>query len=224
MTRPRRLQVHLAIENAGFLPLFTHGDPDVATAITAACAAGGASVVEFTNRGDRALSVFRVLSDRRPEIGPDLILGAGSVVDVTTAALFIAAGADFLVSPYFVPGIARLCHGHRIGYLPGAGTSTEIARAEASGVELVKLFPAATLGPDFIRHHLGPCPQSRLVPTGGIDATEAAVSAWISAGAAAVGLGSQLIPSRTITLADIDRLPDRVRAVGRWVEVARGAG
>ena len=221
MSRHRRSQVHHAVEEIGVVPLYYHSDAAVAVDIAAACAAGGARVVEFTNRGDRAISVFQALTERLGESEPGLMLGVGSVVDAATAALFIAAGAEFVVSPYFVGAVARLCHSRRVAYVPGAATPWEVAQAEASGAELVKLFPASILGPDFVRHHLGPSPDSRLIPTGGIAATEEAVTAWIRAGAAAIGLGSQVIPSRSVAPADVDRLPERLRTIRGWVAAAR---
>ena len=119
----------------------------------------------------------------------DVILGVGSVPDAPTAALFIASGANFIVSPSLNPEVARLCNRRKIPYLPGCLTPTEIATAEELGVEICKIFPGNVGGPEFISAVMAPCPWTRLLPTGGVDATEESVNAWIKAGAGCGGHG-----------------------------------
>ena len=127
--------------------------------------------------------------------------GAGSIRDAHAADRFIAAGARFIVGPSFNAEVARLCNGRRIPYLPGCATPTEIVTAEESGVELVKVFPGDSLGPAFVRAIRGPLPETQVVVTGGVAATEASVNEWIGAGAACLGFGSALV-SRAHTAAD----------------------
>ena len=221
MSRVSRCQVYAAVEEAGVIPLFYRPDAATAVDIVTACAAGGATVVEFTNRGDGAHAVFATVLQRIRSQHPSTLLGIGTVADAPTAALYIAIGADFIVSPHFDSAIARLYNRRKIPYMPGVCTPTEIGQAEAGGSEMLKLFPARRLGPEFIRDVLAPSPRTSLIPMGGVSATEACVVAWIRAGAVAVGIGSQLIPSQPSGPADLDRLPERVAEIRRWVADAR---
>ncbi|MCJ7700479.1 MAG: hypothetical protein MUO62_02755, partial [Anaerolineales bacterium] len=159
MARFTRLDVYQAILESGLVPLFYNPDIEVSKRVAAACAAGGARVLEFTNRGDMALDVFRHLSHALAAEGSPLMLGVGSVVDAPTAAMYIAAGADFVVGPMLNPQIAQLCNRRKIPYMPGCATLTEISTAEELGVEIGKIFPGSSVGgPGFIKAVSGPCP------------------------------------------------------------------
>lgn len=224
MARHSRLEVLTEMLRIGAVPLFFDEVPARAAAIVEACSSGGMRVVEFTNRGDRALAVFDALAAQVAAHQPEVVLGIGSVVDAPTAALFIAAGADFVVSPSFNPEVARLCNRRRVAYLPGCATATEIGRAEELGAEIVKVFPGEVLGPAFVRAVLGPSPATRLMPTGGVEATAAGIAQWIDAGAACVGIGSKLI-GRHRGPEDLERITACARDVVCWVAAARdGAG
>ena len=150
-------------------------------------------MIEFTDRGPGAWGTFTALALQAARHDPQAILGAGSIRDPEAADRFIASGARFIVSPSFSPDVARLCNRRRIPYLPGCATPTEIVTAEESGVELVKLFPGDSLGPGFLRAIRGPLPETQVVVTGGVQATEASVGEWIGAGAACLGFGSALV-------------------------------
>ena len=193
MTHSARLDVLLSIVGTGVLPLFYSDDADRAAQITGALREGGARAIEFTDRGPSAWSVFSTLAASVARNDPDAILGAGSIRDPHAADRFIAAGARFIVGPSFNAEVARLCNGRRIPYLPGCATPTEIVTAEESGVELVKVFPGDSLGPAFVRSIRGPLPETQIVVTGGVAATEASVDQWIGAGATCLGFGSALI-------------------------------
>ena len=217
-----RLNVYQAILGSGLVPLFYHPDLQTSLQVAQACAEGGAQVLEFTNRGDFALDVFKGLAKALAEQGSPLILGVGSVVDAPTAALFIAAGANFIVGPIFNPEVARLCNRRKIAYLPGCATLNEISQAEESGVEIVKVFPgSAAGGPGFIKDVLGPCPWTRLLPTGGVDATQESIQSWVKAGACAVGMGSKLITKSAVAAGDYRLIRDNVRQVLAWIAAAR---
>ena len=182
-----RLSVYQTILNSGLVPLFFHSDVEVARQTIAACAEGGAKVVEFTNRGEGALGIFSDMAEKFHHTHPSLILGVGSILDAPTAALFIAQGARFIVAPTFNPEIALLCNRRKIAYIPGCATPTEISKAEEAGAEIVKVFPAS---PETIKAVLGPMPWSRLMPAGGVEATAESVNTWIRAGACGLGVGS----------------------------------
>lgn len=218
MAKFDRLTVYQAFISTGLVPLFYSGDVAEANAIAKAVAEGGSKVLEFTNRGEKALSVFAEIVSANPR----LIVGVGSVLDAPTAALFIAYGANFIVGPVFNLEVARLCNRRKIAYLPGCGSASEISTAEEAGIEIAKVFPGESVGgPGFIKAILGPMPWSRLMPTGGVDATVASISAWIRAGAVAVGMGSNLIRKEWLAARNYDAIGDCTRQCLEWVTAAR---
>jgi 2-dehydro-3-deoxyphosphogluconate aldolase / (4S)-4-hydroxy-2-oxoglutarate aldolase len=222
LARYNRLEVLNAIVDLGLVPLFYQPDLEVAKQIVAACKAGGCRVVEFTNRGDFALHTFTALAQHFAKADPEIILGVGSVVDAPTAAMYIAAGAHFVVSPLLNEEVIRLCNRRKIAYMPGCATVSEISQAEELGVEIIKIFPADTLGgPKFIKNVLGPCPWSRIMPSGGVDATEENIRAWIKAGAACVGMGGNLITKELVAAGDFAAISNKVTQVLAWIKAAR---
>jgi len=224
MPAPDRLAVLRTILEDGAVPTFSAPDAETAFEMVAGCAAGGSGVVEFTNRGEGAYETFVQLARRVAAELPDVILGAGTIIDAPTAALFIAAGARFVVGQSLSEEVARLCNRRRIAYVPGCGTATEIAAAEELGCEIVKLFPAAAYdGPAFVRNLLGPSPGSRVMPTN-VVATEEATRAWIAAGAACLGVAGHLYPADLIASRDRAEIARRTRAFLGWVRDARAAG
>ena len=195
MPRFSRLETLNVTIDTGIVPLFYNGDIETSKKILSACAEGGARAVEFTNRGDRALAIFTELEKFALREYPELILGAGSVTNGATAALYIQEGANFIVAPYFDESTAVLCNGSKVPYMPGCGSLTEIHNAELSGVEICKVFPGGQVGgPGFIKAAKAPCPRSNLMPTGGVSPTEENLTGWFEAGVCCVGLGSKLIP------------------------------
>jgi 2-dehydro-3-deoxyphosphogluconate aldolase/(4S)-4-hydroxy-2-oxoglutarate aldolase len=207
----------------GLIPVFYNADVEVATKIVAACAAGGATVVEFTNRGDFAPQVFLELSKHFTKADPNIILGVGSIVDAPTAAMYIAYGTNFVVGPNSNPEVARLCNRRKIPYVPGCGSATEIAEAEELGSEMVKVFPGKSVGgPDFVKSVLGPCPWTRIMPTGGVDATQESINAWFAAGAACVGIGSKLITKEFVATGNFEGITKKAAQILQWIREARG--
>ncbi len=222
MARFTRMQVLNTILDGGLVPVFYHADVQVAIKVAEACVAGGLRVVEFTNRGDMAPEVFKELSRYLAKEHPDIILGVGSVVDAPTAALYIAYGANFVVGPLLNPEIARLCNRRKIAYSPGCGSATEIAQAEELGVEIVKVFPGKSVGgPGFAKSVLGPCPWTSIMPTGGVDASEASLTEWFQAGVACVGMGSKLVRKEWVAAGDWEAISNQVRQVLGWIQAAR---
>ena len=222
MARFDRLTVYNTALADGLIPLFYHGSPEVALNVAGALAKGGLHLLEFTNRGDFAIEVFSSLVKACAKAYPDLIIGVGSVEDAATAGLFLAHGANFVVGPSFDEGTARLCNRHKIAYLPGAGTVTEIATAEEYGAEIVKLFPGETVGgPDFVKAVLGPRPWSKLLPTGGVSPELENLKGWFGAGVAAVGMGSKLLRSDWIKAGQYDAIQEASAAALALVRQAR---
>lgn len=207
----------------GLVPVFYHGDVDVAMNVVKACVEGGVRLIEFTNRGDRAINVFYELTKRLDKELPEAILGAGTIIDAPTAALYINSGANFIVGPSLNPEVARLCNRRKVLYVPGCGTATEIGEAEELGVEIIKLFPASALGPDFIKDLRGPSPQTLLMPSGGIFLTEGDLSKWVKAGAVAVNMGSALVSKDLIAARKYSEIKESVERCIGWISSARSA-
>ncbi|MGY3087935.1 2-dehydro-3-deoxyphosphogluconate aldolase/(4S)-4-hydroxy-2-oxoglutarate aldolase [Hymenobacter sp. UYAg731] len=174
------------------VPVFYHADAAYTQRILQACYTGGIRVFEFVNRGEKALSVFTELQDFVRDQYPDMILGIGTIYKVAEAEQFIAAGAEFVVQPLATAEVAEVCRAHDIPWLPGAMTPTEIYNASELGAAVVKIFPGNLVGPDYVKALRGPMPHTKLMVTGGVEPTEASLSAWFGAGVNAVGMGSQL--------------------------------
>jgi 2-dehydro-3-deoxyphosphogluconate aldolase/(4S)-4-hydroxy-2-oxoglutarate aldolase len=206
----------------GLVPVFYNPDLAVAKRIVAACRAGGARVIEFTNRGDFAFQVYTELARHVAEAEPDVILGVGSVIDAPTAALYISAGANFVVGPVLNAEVARLCNRRKVAYSPGCGSVSEISDAEELGVEIVKVFPGTQVGgPAFVKAVRGPMPWTRIMPTGGVDATEESIRGWFEAGVACAGMGSKLITKELVARGDFDAISARVAQVLAWIKEVR---
>jgi len=223
MARFSRLEVLNRIVEVGLVPVFYHGDLEVASQVLAACAAGGVTVFEFTNRGDHAIEVFQALERRAAQQTPGLILGAGSIIDEATAALYAAHGANFIVGPSFNERVARFCNRRKIAYLPGCATATEIGTAEEAGVEIVKLFPCDLVGgAEFVKALLGPCPWTRIMPTGIREVTKAGLAEWFKAGIAAAGIGRELLKKEFVEQRDYAAITRRAAEIRQWIQEARG--
>ena len=224
MPRFSRLDVLNRIIEVGLVPIFTHSDAALTCKVVDACAAGGASVFEFTNRGDHAIDVFQTLEAHCRRSQPQVILGVGSIVEASTAALFVARGANYIVSPSFNPCVAEFCNRRKIPYLPGCMTVTEIGNAEASGVEIVKIFPCeAAGGPAFLKALLGPSPWTRALPTGIENATRESLTEWIQAGASALGVGRALFGGNAIEHGDFTVIQHRAQEILGWIQEAKAA-
>ena len=222
MARFKRLEVLNAMVQTGVVPVFYHADIETAVSIVRACADGGACAVEFTNRGDGAPAVFAELVKRFAGERPEVILGAGSIVDAPTAALYLSAGANFIVGPVLNAEVARVCNRRKVAYSPGCGTVSEISAAEELGAEIVKIFPGKEVGgPAFVKNLLGPCPWTSLMPTGGVEATRESLEAWFASGVACVGMGSKLITKEAVAAGDFAGIARNVAQVLAWIRQVR---
>jgi 2-dehydro-3-deoxyphosphogluconate aldolase/(4S)-4-hydroxy-2-oxoglutarate aldolase len=196
----------------GLVPVFYHPSLELAREIAGAGVAGGCPVLEFTNRGDHAWEVFTELERYCARELPELILGVGSVVDPATASLYINCGASFVVGPLLNPEVARACNRRKVPYTPGCGTLSEISQAEELGSEIIKIFPGKEIGgPGFIKAIKGPCPWVSIMVTGGVEPNEASLKGWFDAGAACVGMGSNLITKELLKAADYQGIGANIR-------------
>jgi len=207
MARFTKLQTLSAIQKTGIVPVFYNSDINIAKNVVKACYDGGIRAFEFTNRGDFAHEVFNELVKSLKVDCPDLILGAGTVLDAPTAALYIQLGANFIVSPSFNIEVAKLCNRRGIPYSPGCGSVTEICNAAEAGCDLIKVFPAGSVGgPGFVKSILAPLPWTMLMVTGSVEPTEDNLKSWAASGVTAVGMGSKLFPKEAITSQDWNRI------------------
>ena len=224
MARFPRLKVLTTMQETGMVPVFYHADIAVARDVAAACAAGGCNLLEFTNRGDHAWEVFNELEKFCAKEIPQMILGVGSVVDPGTASLYINNGANFVVGPLLNADVARACNRRKVPYSPGCGSASEISAAEELGVEIVKIFPGKEVGgPGFVKAVRGPCPWVSIMPTGGVDPSEASLKAWFEAGVACVGMGSNLITKEFLKAKDYAGLAAKVAETLALIRQIRGA-
>lgn len=199
MSRFTRIEVALKMKETGMVPVFYHKDAELCKNVVKACYDGGVRVFEFTNRGDFATLVFAELNKWAIENCPEMIMGVGSVIDEGTAAMYIALGANFIVSPVIDEGTARVCNKRKISWSPGCGSVTEINKAHELGAEVVKIFPGQQVGgPEFVKAVKGPMPWTSVMPTGGVTPDEDNLKAWFNAGVTCVGMGSNLFPSEMI--------------------------
>lgn len=223
MAKFTRVEVINEILRIGVVPVFYHGDLEVAIKVVEACKTAGLRVIEFTNRGDNAWRVFSDLVQHFAAADPRVILGAGSVIDAGTGALYISSGANFVVGPVLNPDLARMCNRRKVSYSPGCGSASEISQAEELGAEIVKIFPGDSVGgPKFVKSILAPMPWTRIMPTGGVDSTPESIEAWFKAGVAAVGIGSNLVRSDWVRSGEFEKITDLGRKVNGWVRLARG--
>jgi 2-dehydro-3-deoxyphosphogluconate aldolase/(4S)-4-hydroxy-2-oxoglutarate aldolase len=126
----------------------------------------------------------------------DMLLGVGTIKSMQHAKDYLAAGADFLVSPGFVPDVAAHCVAADIFYAPGCMTPSEIIAAENAGIKFIKLFPGNILGTEFLSSIKDIFPKLLFMPTGGVDVTKENIEKWFNAGVCAVGMGSKLISKK----------------------------
>ena len=193
MAQYTRLEVAQIMKNTGMVPLFFHNDLAVSKNVLKACYDGGARLMEFTARGDFAHEVFGELTKYAIKELPGMVMGVGSVTDAAAASLYMALGANFIVTPVLREDIAIVCNRKKVLWSPGCGTLTEIARAEELGCEIVKLFPGDIYGPQFVKGIKGPQPWTSVMPTGGVSPTRENLEGWFTAGVTCVGMGSKLM-------------------------------
>ncbi len=211
MAQFTRIEVAIAMKETGMIPLFFNNDIALSKKVLKACYDGGARLMEFTARGDFAHEVFGELTKYAIAELPGMIMGVGSVTDGVSASLYMALGANFIITPVLREDIAIACNRRKVLWSPGCGTLTEIARAEELGCEIVKLFPGDIYGPQFVKGIKGPQPWTSIMPTGGVSPTRENLEAWFDAGVTCVGMGSQLISKGIIATKDYAKLEQDVK-------------
>jgi 2-dehydro-3-deoxyphosphogluconate aldolase / (4S)-4-hydroxy-2-oxoglutarate aldolase len=205
------------IEQLGVVAVIRLRDPEKLRAVVDAIVAGGVRALEVTMTVPGAVELIRGLAPTLPE---GFLLGAGTVIDAGTAHAVIDAGAQFVISPVFKREVIVACHERGVPVAPGCFTPTEILEAHEAGADIVKLFPATTLGPQYIKDVRAPLPQVKLMPTGGVSPENA--GDWIRAGAVAVAAGSSLLDAAAIESGRFDVITANARRFVENVAAARG--
>jgi len=211
-----RQSIVAALERLGVVAVIRLRDAARLRAVVDALAAGGVRALEVTMTVPGAVALMRELSATLPG---DVLLGAGTVTDAATARAVIDAGARFVVGPVFRKDVVHACHERDVPAIPGCFSPTEILNAHEAGADIVKVFPATMLGPQFLKDVRAPLPHVKLMPTGGV--TPANASDWIRAGAVAVGIGSALVDGASVERSDWPTISNRARTAIAAVESAR---
>ena len=202
-----------AIIAQGMLPLYFNADETVSIDILRTVYRAGVKALEYTNRGEAALANFKKMVEVRNAEMPGMLLGVGTVKNLQTAKDYMAAGADFLVSPGFVKEVADYAVTNDIFYAPGCMTPSEIIAAENAGIGFIKLFPGNMLGPEFLSGIKDIFPKLLFMPTGGVDTTKESIESWYKAGVCAVGMGSKLISKKLMEAGDYNSIESETRKV-----------
>ncbi len=177
----------------GLVAIVRVSRPELAMPLATALVAGGIRAVELTMSIPNALETVRTI-DR--ELGGEILLGVGTVIDDDTCRAAIDAGAKYIVSPVTRPSLVKVAHAMDRPVMLGAYTPTEAQTAHEAGSDFVKIFPADTLGPGYIKSLLAPLPHLKIVPTGGVNLDT--MEAFLAAGSAALGTGSALLKKEII--------------------------
>lgn len=207
------------IIESGVVAVIRMKDKDRLLRVIESVREGGVKCIEITMTVPGAVEVIRELSSVVPK---DVLIGAGTVVDERTAEKVIGAGAQFVVGPVLNLDIIALCQKRDIPVMPGCYTPTEIFAAWTAGADIVKVFPATSLGPKYFKDFRGPFPDIQLMPTGGVTIDN--VGEWILAGACAVGIGSDLLDKTAIEEGRYDVLSERAARMINNVRKARSKG
>ena len=181
------------IEAEGLVAIVRVPRPEWTLPLAKALVAGGVRVVELTMSIPNALEAVRTL-DR--ELGDEILLGVGTVIDDDTCRAAIDAGAKYIVSPVTKPSLVATAHELDRPVMLGAYTPTEAQVAHEAGSDFIKIFPADTLGPGYIKSLLAPLPHLKIIPTGGVNLDT--MEAFLAAGSAALGTGSALLKKEII--------------------------
>ena len=213
-TTMARADVVRRIEATGVVAVVRLTDPGVGEQVARALVSGGVDVIEITMTVPRAADLIATLVAAMPSA----LIGAGTVTDADTARTVIDAGAKFVVSPVYRPRVVDACHERGVASMPGCFAPTEILAAWDQGADVIKVFPATSLGPSFIKDLRGPFPSIKLMPTGGVSRDNA--SDWIRAGAVAIGVGSALVDAKAVEARRFDDITSKAQA---FVDAVRGA-
>jgi 2-dehydro-3-deoxyphosphogluconate aldolase/(4S)-4-hydroxy-2-oxoglutarate aldolase len=218
MTQRSRSEVVVEVEQLGVVAIIRMPDPAGLRAVVDALAAGGVRALEVTMTVPRAIELIREIA---PTLPGGFLFGAGTVLDADTVHRAVDAGAQFIVSPVFRPEVVNAAHEDGVPVMPGCFTPTEILSAWDMGADVIKVFPATSVGPGYLKDIRGPLPQIKLMPTGGVSIDN--VGDWLRAGAVAVGVGSALVDTKAIAAKQFNVIADNARRIVANVAAARSS-
>jgi 2-dehydro-3-deoxyphosphogluconate aldolase/(4S)-4-hydroxy-2-oxoglutarate aldolase len=217
-SRRPRPDVVAEIERTGVVAVMRLKDASVIGGVARALTDGGLTALEVTMTVPGAVDLIAELAATLPAA---CVIGAGTVIDARTARDVIRAGASFVVSPVLQPDVIAECRASDVTVVPGCFSPTEILAAANAGADIVKVFPATSLGPSFVRDLRGPLPHLKLMPTGGV--TRQNAGDWIRAGACAIGVGTALLDAQAVRDRRFDLLTEAARHFIRAVADARSS-
>jgi 2-dehydro-3-deoxyphosphogluconate aldolase/(4S)-4-hydroxy-2-oxoglutarate aldolase len=208
-------QIELALTQPGIIAVIRTKDAAQVAPLCDALVAGGVVALEITMTTPHAIDAIRAASAR---LGERAVVGVGTVLDAATCRAAIEAGAEFVVTPVLRPEVATVARASGKPVMIGAFTPTEAQHAHEAGADFIKIFPADSLGPGYIKNLLAPLPHLRIVPTGGVSLAN--VADFLKAGCAAVGVGSPLMTPRILAESN---WPELTRQAAHFVKLAREA-
>lgn len=217
MVRKNKSEIIKALLDSSVIAVIRMQDPTKTKHVIEALHLGGINCIEITMTVPGAVELISNFSKTMPT---DIIIGAGTVTNDSVAETVIEAGAQFVVSPILNLNIIKTCKKFNIVCIPGCFTPTEIFTAREAGADIIKVFPARSLGPRFLKDIAGPFPDIKLMPTGGI--TVENVGEWISAGAAGVGIGSELLDKTAIAEERYEILTEKAKTLVKNIKLAKG--
>lgn len=208
-----------SLRNLGLVPVLRAESEQQALALADAIAKGGVTTMEVTMTVPGAIRVMRKLAEARP----DLLIGAGTVLDPETARIAMLEGAQYVVSPALNVKTIDMCHRYGVAVLPGALTPTEVITAWEAGADVVKIFPASAMGgAKYLKGLKAPLPQVEMIPTGGVSQTTA--REFLEAGAFALGVGADLVDPKMISKGTPEVITENAAKYLQIVKDFRGQG
>ena len=216
MTRRTRADLVAEVEKLGVVAIIRMPDPAALRAVVDALAEGGVRALEVTMTVPRAIELIAEIA---PTLPSDFLFGAGTLLDGETVRRAVGAGAQFIVSPVFRREVVEAAHSEGVPVMPGCLSPTEILDAWDMGADIIKVFPATSVGPGYIKDVRGPLPHVKLMPTGGVSIDN--VGEWLRAGAVAVGVGSAVVDTKAIAAKQFNVIADNARRMVANVAAAR---
>jgi len=213
----RKIAILNKLINSGVIAVIRADSKNEALSVSKAIVKGGITGLELTFTIPNAEELIRELKEKYAN-NKEIVVGAGTVLDATTARIAIMAGAEYIVSPFFDQKIAEYCNLYQIPYFPGCMSITEISNALKAGVDIIKLFPGSAFGPSFVSAIKAPLPQVNIMPTGGVSLEN--MDQWFANGCVAVGVGGNLLaPAKT---GDFDKITNLAKQYIQQFEAIRG--
>lgn len=200
-----------ALKRSLMVPVFYHEDLETSKAVISICFEQGIELFEYTNRGEKALENFKVLMSFVRDEYPGKFLGIGTVKTPSEAEKFLPLKPDFLVSPLVNVEVGALCAAQDVPWMPGCLTPTEIHQASVNGASVIKIFPASSVQPSFIKAVKAVFPEISVMPTGGIKAEKEVLKEWLDAGVLCVGMGSELLDKKLIESRNWNDLRQKIK-------------